>query len=306
MTRLQDSAFLDRCPHAAHLLDMFLEQEYIDPRMKVIGLVVILAALGFALISGCGGSMGSSGSQYSESILRMQKLANGVAGYATDYDDTFPRPNSWVDVTTPYVKELSAYDSPAVGKYGYALNLAIEGKSTNAFDPSTTVLTFDSTEIKRNADADVSTMPEPGRYQGRNTIGMADGYVVDSELVTDPLTEARRRIKAIALGALMYASDYDDVLPTANWVDETMPYVRSEHPFISPAFEGQPGKYGFAYNELIVGDPMSAISSPASTELYFDSTVLSRNAVASTSTMPVPGRYAGTNVISFVDGHVTP
>jgi len=269
----------------------------------ILGLGVAVVGVGF--VFGCGGNGGSGGggSQIVESERRMGILANALLLYSNDHDDFLPLPNTWVDALTPYVTDAAAFNSPAVGTWGYALNDEVAGRSRTAFDPITTLALFDSTVIERNATAPIYTLPNPGRYGGRNTIGRLDGTADTSNGTVSALPEAQDRLRKLGTAMLIYSADYDDMLPLANWADLLLPYGRTERIYISPIFDSTPGSYGFAMNEDIVGKPQLDFDQ-ATTLAFFDSTTLTRSAVAPTSTEPNPGRYGGTNAAVFLDGRV--
>jgi hypothetical protein len=118
-------------------------------------------------------------------------------------------------------------------------------------------------------------------------------------------SEAVLRMGLISGGVLMYSTDYDaQFMPGARWMDLVEPYTRDPRAAVSPAFDDQPGKYGFALNELVAGRSQTAIEQPDSTLLVFDSTDTRRNAVATSATLPIPPRYGAKNALSYVDGYV--
>ena len=266
-----------------------------------------------ALVS-CGGNTSTPADNlrlYAESISRMHQLAQGATLYLGDYDEVLPRPNSWMDVLIPYVHDESLFSSPILNsrapKYGYAFNSEIAGHGYLEFPAATTIMLFDSTVLARNATASISTMPVPPRYGESNTIAYLDGHVKDETIVLPPPDLAKlaeSRLKQISVGMLIYSSDYDDNLPPGDqWIDRLTPYVKAESTFHSPAFT-DPGVYGFAYDQNAAGMPTTFFDFPAQATLDFDSTVLTKSAVAHPSTLPVPARYQGGNFVGYVDGHV--
>lgn len=280
-------------------------------RQTQLPLVALLAALG-AWSIGCGGG-GSPPNEYRVSVNRLKAVDLGLLEYVSDYDDVLPPNDRWMDGLTPYTKDESLFRSPAVSAkgYGYAMNTAISGKNLPFFpDTSVVVSLFDSTDLARNATAPLSTEPSPARYSGRNTIAYLDGHVNDETTVNpNPPTlyqQSQTRLKSVSLGVVMYSSDYDEVLPLTNqWVDELMPYVKSDLPFHSPAMQiKNAANYGYALNSAVAGQSVANIASPATTLSVFDSTVLSKNATAAISTLPNPPRYGKFNTLAYVDGHI--
>ena len=113
---------------------------------------------------------------------------------------------------------------------------------------------------------------------------------------------ARDRIYRLAQAARIYAGDHDDTLMLGeNWMDGLAPYVERQNIFRSPAVPA-PG-YGIALNAAIAGANLNSFPN-ATTVLVFDSTVLTRNAVAGLDTLPNPTRYADGDFSAFADGTV--
>jgi len=209
----------------------------------------LLAVAAFAVIAtwSCGGNGGGHGdgfsAQYLLSVSRLKAANTGLILYINDYDDAVPLSNKWVDELTPYVKDPTSFNSPAVAApgYGYALNSAVAGKDLISFtDPSTTISLFDSTDLARNATDPTSTEPSPPRYGKRNTLAYLDGHVQDEVTTQTPppslYVDSQTRLKSVNLGMFEYANDWDDVEPLANkWMDGLQPYVKNDALFHSPA-----------------------------------------------------------------------
>jgi len=111
------------------------------------------------------------------------------------------------------------------------------------------------------------------------------------------------RVKALDVALTEYVGDWDDSYPPGvTWMDGLVPYVHDASDFHSPGV-ALPG-YGYAFNVDLAGKSVSVVTSPETTITIFDSTNLNRNAVAPTTTVPVPPRYGGYNTIGYADGHV--
>jgi hypothetical protein len=302
---------------------------------RIYWLFVLSAAAAISL-TGCGGnkpsgsedvergrpggnntSGGSRNSLLAQSQENVRQLLVGMRMYANDNDDVLPLNNRWMDGIRPYVQSKSAFWSPAVddgtrGRYGYAMNSGIVGRPLSLFpNPQNIFAIFDSTVLRRNATASPNTRPVPGRYEGTNTEGMLSGTIRNEVKGSandkpDKYPEAKQRLSNIAAAMLLYAQDWDDTLPPGpGWDELIVPYLKDRSRLKSPIFDGTPN-FGFAYNSEIAGLPLTSIPSPTSTLLVFDSTQLTKGAVAPPSTLPVPGRYAGKNAQVMVDGTVLP
>jgi prepilin-type processing-associated H-X9-DG protein len=104
---------------------------------------------------------------------------------------------------------------------------------------------------------------------------------------SEEATEAMTRLKQLALGTLLYASDYDDDLPypqsTASMKGVIGPYVKSNSLFDSPTPGGR-----FNFNLSIGGVRMIDFEKPAETPMWVERL---------TEKESRPG-------VAFVDGHV--
>jgi len=276
-----------------------------------VAVVIFSLAVTAGVMNGCAGS-GTSTSAYQLSVSRLKALNRGLLLYISDYDDIVPPAAEWMDDLAPYVTDPNNFRSPAVQGtgYGYALNSALPDNSINSFaNPSTVVSVFDSTNLSRNATASPSTMPSPPRYATHNTIAYLDGHVRDDPTVEPPADQyevSRTRLRHCAVGITLYSSDYDDRYPLANtWMDSLTPYRVEEGSFHSPlAAAANAANYGYAFNLDMIGQSFSSLENPATMTMLFDSTVLTRNATASTSTLPNPPRYSGRNTIAHADSSV--
>lgn len=114
--------------------------------------------------------------------------------------------------------------------------------------------------------------------------------------------ESIHRMRAISRGIQLYASDYDDIFPSGTWMDGVLPYHNDERNYVSPMFDGQAGKYGFALNVAAAAQSSSQVDGQV--PLLFDSVVTGWNAVADLGTLPEPPRYGGKNTIALADGTV--
>lgn len=267
-----------------------------------------------AILAGCGGNSFSSPGQaeltrgftptpYALSISRMKQLTLGMREYLTDSDGSFPLSN-WMTVLKIYVPDESAFHSPAVAApgYGYAFNKDLVGATIGSLDhPEREVMLFDSKNVSFNAVGSIYTWPTPGRYNGKNTLGFADGYVRDDPN-TQGFHEAVYRARGINNALHTYARDHSGVFPKADhWMDLIKPYLLSERILTTPALPE--GKYGYAINSAIAGQNINLFDA-STTVSVFDSTVTRRNAVSTTATLPNPGRYNGHNAIVYLSGSV--
>jgi len=110
-------------------------------------------------------------------------------------------------------------------------------------------------------------------------------------------------LKQLALGALMYAQDHDEILPHANWMAEIMPYVKNEAIFACPGRQGT-GLAGYAMNKQLIQADLKALPDPAGTILFFEVGVDLKDQVGGADDVPPGGVHDGQINAAFADGHV--
>lgn len=141
-------------------------------------------------------------------------------------------------------------------------------------------------------------------------------------------------VKQIALGILMYAQDYDEVLvpmanPGGNWTVLISPYVKNTQIFRCPSKAGFAIGYGVSYRNLAEdtgaggrGCSLGAITAPAEALLFGETERLNAGAVSQmhwyyslrvytlgqiagyeNNGIPMPGRHNDGNNVGFCDGH---
>lgn len=115
-------------------------------------------------------------------------------------------------------------------------------------------------------------------------------------------------VKQLALGAIMYANDYDNKWPTPEkWMDLTQPYVKTEsvyHDIVGV----QPGEYGYAFRESAWVSEAKSFDGLERFALLFDSDLKGRNAHSELWSLPSRGRHGveanmGSDNVAFADGH---
>jgi prepilin-type processing-associated H-X9-DG protein len=115
---------------------------------------------------------------------------------------------------------------------------------------------------------------------------------------------SQSNMKQIALGIIQYTQDNDEHLPDADkWVDEIMPYVKSEAIFRDPSAPAGE-KWSYAFNRTLSRAPVAQLDSPASTVMLFESSKGTKNASDTGESVPNPGRHSGGTDYALADGHV--
>lgn len=119
----------------------------------------------------------------------------------------------------------------------------------------------------------------------------SDGIAVASQSASQK-TVALSNMKQIALGTLMYAADWNDILKMspATAKEKIMPYLKNQEIFKDPA-TGKSDVYVF--NNRLTNVPFNYVQYPAETVLW---------SLGAQGALLYP--YDGKTVIAFADGHV--
>lgn len=114
-------------------------------------------------------------------MSNLRQVGMGLLMYAQDEGDRLPPPAAWADSVEPFVKNDAILRCPEVrvqnlGGYGYALNRHLKGTKLSSLEsPREVPLVYDSTNLARHAADFMTSLPNPGRHQGRNHMVCADG-----------------------------------------------------------------------------------------------------------------------------------
>ncbi len=109
---------------------------------------------------------------------------------------------------------------------------------------------------------------------------------------TEPGTITISNLKQMAIGSMIYAADWDDKLPTADWQKQLGPYTKNRHLFVSPmSTKAKPSPYTF--NPALFGKNLRSVKKPSETVLIYEG---SKGIIAFL--------YNSRGAVAFVDGHV--
>ncbi|HOY58965.1 MAG TPA: DUF4190 domain-containing protein [Verrucomicrobiota bacterium] len=110
-------------------------------------------------------------------------------------------------------------------------------------------------------------------------------------------------LKQLALGALMYANDYNDQLPPADaWCDAVLKYTAgSEAVFHCPS--GAPGqRCHYGYNARLTGKSLASVKDPDKVVLFFEVDG-GWNVSGGPELMLASPRHARARGVAYLDGH---
>lgn len=158
---------------------------------KVSGLVIAggLSLILLAVFAPHGSCDNKQGSRKAASIGHLKEIAQAHAFYLADFDGFGPSPASWADQLSAYDlaapifwsshddRELTSLEEFNEG-YGYAYFQPLEeAKEWAVQNPEEVPLVFDSSDMRWNANGDLSLLPDPPRWDGKNLIAFLDGHV---------------------------------------------------------------------------------------------------------------------------------
>jgi prepilin-type processing-associated H-X9-DG protein len=237
----------------------------------------LLICLGATLLFGVAGARQFNVN--AQCVSNAQVAAQALRGYVQDYDETFPPTMTGVAfrrALAPYIKDpwLWRLYCPAT-HLPYSTNAAFGGQKLaglNLPDPSLVPIFWD---------------PVPHR-DGKSTVAFMDGHVERGGVdAADPNVECVGNARALAVGVLMYAQDYDGLLPPMNTSDQfeqsVRPYAGSFRTFLCPATH-----LPYAPNAALSETPVNSYPNPGGVVVLAD---------------PKPHRD-GKSTVGFLDGHV--
>jgi prepilin-type processing-associated H-X9-DG protein len=125
-------------------------------------------------------------------LSNIKLQGTGILMYSEDYDQLLPPSSAWMDTINPYIKQERDYHCPSVSTqdssaFGYAYNSALSKKPQSKIaSPQTTIMTYDSSNLAKNASDAVTSLPNPPRHSGKriNQIGYADGHAKSKQAGT--------------------------------------------------------------------------------------------------------------------------
>ncbi len=110
-------------------------------------------------------------------------------------------------------------------------------------------------------------------------------------------------LKQQGLAMLMYANDWDNVLPHRDrWMDAVKAYTHNQSIFKDSEVKGE-GLYGYSFNADLSEANTEPLKNPEKVSMTYDSINLGRNASDRVNSLPVEGRHGGRNGMGYLDGH---
>jgi hypothetical protein len=149
----------------------------------IVTVALVLAAIGLVTVQSlclCGGA---TGAKKVRSLSNLKQLGLAHMLYVEDWSGFGPPPATWVDSMWSYHHNAMSYESPHEGRkkgeYGYAYYRPLgEVKEWAIQNKEEVPMLFDSSDLRRNANGDMSLLPNPPRWLGEtNLFAFLDGHV---------------------------------------------------------------------------------------------------------------------------------
>ena len=115
-------------------------------------------------------------------LSNTKQQARALEMYREGADGRYPNRDYWMDAIEPFVKEdkyvfhvPGPWAAKAPDVYGYAFNSTLS-RAGQPKEPEKVPLVYDSSNPIRNASDPVTSLPSPGRHDGKDHIAYADGH----------------------------------------------------------------------------------------------------------------------------------
>lgn len=144
-------------------------------------LVAVFAALLFPVFG-----QARESARATSCLSNLKQIDLGILMYTQDYDERLPIATNWQTGINPYIKNeklfhcpsalfVTAQSAPPATNYAYNSTLDMM-KMARLAEPQNTISNYDSTDVSRNANDALTSLPAPGRHRLRNNISFADGH----------------------------------------------------------------------------------------------------------------------------------
>lgn len=142
----------------------------IGPMLAILGAVMFPAFMKARLAA-----------QATTCMSNVKQISMGVMMYSNEHNDTLPDAAKWVESISLYLPDKKLFHCPSVESdwICYAMNNNLDKVSIGKINnPPDTVMIFESIREVDNPNGGIGLLPLPGRHDGTNNIGFADGHVM--------------------------------------------------------------------------------------------------------------------------------
>lgn len=181
--------------------------------------------------------------------------------------------NMWISMEAPGTE-------PSETTYGERVRLAKENDGWLIVPADPAKATTPLTSLASMLATDLSQMQMGVDRSQEQTQGIS------------PSTVSIVNLKQIALGLIMYATDWNDVYPKKTWKKDVMPYLKNASILQPPKQENSPATE-YLMNAALMGKSMQKLKFPALTVLAYEA----RGG-------QVTYNHSGKAAVAFADGHV--
>ncbi|MEX2242241.1 MAG: hypothetical protein WD716_00180 [Fimbriimonadaceae bacterium] len=146
----------------------------------ITALLLVVLLFGAVLFIPILGHLGAP--NYKSSLSNVKQQALGLLMYASDYDGRLPRADRWMDASAPYIRSDAIFIDPTLldpeaGEYGFAFFRPLSGVANEKVEqPEATPLTFQSSDLSRNANGLLDLLPYRIKTKRGNVVSFADSH----------------------------------------------------------------------------------------------------------------------------------
>lgn len=224
-------------------------------------------------------------------------VENGSVARAQSLIATFPKGGVMKLTLKDLTSETQAATATVTGNLFYSLSAPGKAKVENTY--------YERLELKlvgknwlivgQKLPPSTGTTSPLGGIASILAHGMAStgaGANTPAAGIANPQTQTVSNLKQLAVAVMIYAADYDDLMPKANWQSSLRPYVKSDAVFKSPmSTAAKPS--GYSFNSALFGINLAKLADPAKTVLIYEG----KNNVLSFL-------YSGKAAVAYADAHV--
>lgn len=151
-----------------------------DWRVWLLGLIIVLPVAVYILLTHKEKPLAYTHPFTCASVIKQQLLTMQM--YTSDFDDHYPLAYSWYSATFPY-RKTNDLGCPVVraihpGQTGYAYDSRLHGlPAKKVVKPEAQPMIYDSTSLAADSSDPYTSLPIPGRHDGTNSVGYADGHM---------------------------------------------------------------------------------------------------------------------------------
>lgn len=110
-------------------------------------------------------------------------------------------------------------------------------------------------------------------------------------------------LRQLATASLLYAQDYDGILPGSSWSEQTYPYAKNWSYYTCPSLSRMQIPGGYSLNVDVARQHLNEIEQPTNTPMIFETASTILGSVQPFTALLATPRHNGSRNIAYADGH---